>query len=306
MSVRGAALAQPSGIRAPTILDMGLVALLGVLWGSAFPAIKVGVETLRPFDVVLLRVGIGAAFLCAWVFVVGGFKPNGQASWGRLVVMAALNTVVPFLLISWAEQRVQSGVAALLMGAGPFFALIVSHLTTNDDKLTWPKLAGVALGFSGVLTLIGVEAVDGFSGNLVPSLAIFAANLCYVAAGAMIRHVHGFTRETMALGNLLIGLALLAPLLLLVGLPNTAALDGEGWAAILWLGVVGSGASYVLRFHIANTVGYATMAMASYVMPVAGVGLGWLVLGERFSPATWIALALVLAGFAVARLRARA
>ena len=143
-------------IRSPTLADIALVVLLGSLWGSAFPAIKVAVTAYQPIHVVMLRVALGFAVLFAWMMIRRIAFPRSARTWALLAVMAVLNTILPFLLISWAEQHIDAGVTALLMGSGPFFALLVSHVTTHDDRMTAPKLIGVGLGFSGVLTVIGM------------------------------------------------------------------------------------------------------------------------------------------------------
>ncbi|WP_026380252.1 DMT family transporter [Afifella pfennigii] len=292
-------------IRRPGLGDLGLIVLLGFVWGSAFPAIKVAVTAYAPVEVVMLRVGIGFLVMLAWTQMIGAGVPRGTRTWAMLAAMAALNTVVPFFLIAWAEQYIDAGVASLLMGSGPFLALVVSHLTTRDDRLSWPKLIGVALGFSGVLTIIGVEAFSGIGRELTAQLAVFCANLCYVAAGAMIRYVPGVGRETMALGNLACAFLFLVPVALWWGLPPVEPLSGMTLFAVLWLGVVGTGLSYVLRFHIAASVGYSFMSLASYLMPVAGILISALALGESVSPSVALALLLVLSGFFVARLASR-
>ena len=291
-------------IRSPTLTDIALVALLGILWGSAFPAIKVAVTAYQPIHLVMLRVALGFAVLLAWMMVRRIAFPRSARTWALLAVMAVLNTVVPFFLISWAEQHIDAGITALLMGSGPFFALLVSHVTTHDDRMTTPKLIGVALGLSGVLTVIGMEAASGFGRDLVAQLAVFAANLCYVASGAMIRSVRDTSMEAMAAGNLACALVLLAPLAAIFGLPPFDPILGAGPVlfAVVWLGAVGTGLAYVMRFYLARTVGYSFMALAAYMIPVAGVAISALLLGEAVSATVLVALCLVLAGFAVARL----
>jgi drug/metabolite transporter (DMT)-like permease len=293
-------------IRSPTLADIAMVALLGILWGSAFPAIKVAVNAYHPIHVVMLRVALGFAVLLAWMMIRRIAFPRSARTWALLAVMAVLNTVVPFFLISWAEQHIDAGITALLMGSGPFFALLVSHMTTRDDRMTTPKLIGVALGFSGVMTVIGVEAASGFGRDLVAQLAVFSANLCYVASGAMIRSVRETGMEAMAAGNLGCALVLLMPVAAVFGLPPLdpvlGAAPGPVVFAVIWLGIVGTGLASVMRFYLARTIGYSFMALAAYMIPVAGVAISAVLLGETVSATVLIALILVLAGFAVARL----
>ena len=291
-------------IRSPTFADIALVALLGILWGSAFPAIKVAVTAYQPVHVVMLRVALGFAVIVAWMMIRRIAFPRAGRTWALLAVMAVLNTVVPFFLISWAEQHIDAGITALLMGSGPFFALLVSHVTTHDDRMTKPKLIGMALGLSGVLTVIGMEAASGFGRDVVAQLAVFTANLCYVASGAMIRSVRDTSMEAMAAGNLACALVLLAPLAIVFGLPPISPVLAPGPVlfAVVWLGAVGTGLASVMRFYLARTIGYSFMALAAYMIPVAGVAISAVLLGETVSTTVLIALCLVLAGFVVARL----
>jgi drug/metabolite transporter (DMT)-like permease len=293
-------------IRSPTLTDIALVALLGILWGSAFPAIKVAVTAYQPIHVVMLRVMMGLAVLLAWMMIRRIAFPRSARTWILLAVMAVLNTVMPFFLISWAEQHIDAGITALLMGSGPFFALLITHVTTLDDRMTTPKLIGVALGFSGVLTVIGMEALSGIGRDLVAQLAVFAANLCYVVSGAMIRSIRNTGMEAMAAGNLACAFVMLAPFVVVFGLPPVGPLSGAESGSVLfavfWLGAVVTGLTYVLRFYLARTIGFSFMSLAAYMVPVAGIAISALLLGETISLDLLIALALVLAGFSIARL----
>ncbi len=290
-------------IRQPTATDLAMVLLLGIMWGSAFPAIKIIVGTVDPVHVVMLRTGIGALILIAWMTIRRIGFPRDLRTWRQMAIMAFLNTLLPFFLIAWGEQHVDAGIAALLMGIGPLLALLISHTTTADDRLSVPKLAGVTLGFAGVMTIIGSSAIKGLGDDLIGQMAIFAANICYVASGAMIRHVRGIRLEAMAATNLVCGFAMTIPFIAFFGLPPLAQLQGETLVAVLWLGAALTGITYLMRFHIARSVGYSYMALTAYVIPVAGVVLSSLLLGEVLSTKIVIALVLIILGFAVARIR---
>ncbi len=283
--------------------DIVLVLLLGIMWGSAFPAIKVAVGAVEPVHVVILRTGIGAAVLVAWMLLRSIAFPSDPRAWAQLAIMALLNTILPFFLIAWGEQHVDAGIAALLMGSGPLFALLISHMTTTDDRLSGPKLAGVALGFAGVVTIIGTTAIRGLGQDIVGQIAIFSANLCYVVSGGMIRYVRDVSPQAMAAVTVLWGFIFCLPLIVIYGLPPVRQLNGEVLMAVIWLGAVLTGGTYVMRFHIARKVGYSYMALATFVIPVSGVALSAVWLGETISARTAIALLLIVSGFVVARAR---
>lgn len=288
-------------IRKPTMSDFLLVLLLGTLWGSAFAAIKVGVEEVGPVVLVFVRVAIACALIWAWLVWRGISIPDTRRQWSMLTVMSMFNTVIPFWLIAWAEQFIASGTAALIMSSGPLLALVIAHFTTGDDRFTIYKFAGVLLGISGAATVIGTEALQG-GGDLTPALAIFLANICFVISAAMIRHVPDTNAEAMAGANMGVALVAMLPFLAFADMPSVSEISLPGIAALLYLGIFVSGFSYILRFHIATAVGVSYMTLAAYIMPVAGVILGALLLDEAIAPATAVALGLTVAGLLVARM----
>ena len=272
-------------IRKPTMSDFLLVLLLGTLWGSAFAAIKVGVEEVGPVVLVFVRVAIACALIWAWLVWRGISIPDTRRQWSMLTVMSMFNTVIPFWLIAWAEQFIASGAAALIMSSGPLLALVIAHFTTGDDRAT----------------VIGTEALQG-GGDLTPALAIFLANICFVISAAMIRHVPDTSAEAMAGANMGVALVAMLPFLAFADMSSVSEISLPGIAALLYLGIFVSGFSYVLRFHIATAVGVSYMTLATYIMPVAGVILGALLLDEAIAPATAVALGLTVAGLLVARM----
>lgn len=292
-----------STIRQPTMSDLLLVVLLGTLWGSAFAAIKIAVEEIGPVLVVVGRIVTAFALVWAWLLWKGFVLPRTKQQWTMLIIMGLLNTVIPFYLIAWAEQHLASSITALIMGFGPLMALFISHFTTRDDRFTVFKFAGVALGFCAVVTVIGVEVIEGGKSELIPAVAIFLANLCYVISGAMIRHVPDTTAETMAGITLLVAVIAMVPLITVANIPPISSVSIHAIGAVLYLGAIATALSYFLRFHLATTVGYSYMTLAAYVMPVAGVIFGAVLLAEPISSAILIALVLIICGLLVARIR---
>ena len=288
-------------IRKPTLVDGFLLVLLGFVWGSAFLPIKVAVFETGTVLLVFLR--ILTALVPLWIYMVwrGASFPDNRYDWLLLIAMSMLNTVIPFFLLSWAGLHISSGVMALIMGLGPLLSLVVSHISTHDDRFSVAKLMGMLIGFAGLVLIIGGDALEGVTADLLGDLAVVAAISCYAVASAMVRKVRTTSKEAMATVNMLVSAAVLAPIVFLVETPGIASLSAGAVVAILYLGVVTTGIGYLLRFHLVLTVGQTYMSMASYIMPVVGVGLGTIFLDEPLSANIVIALALVLAGFAVAR-----
>ena len=289
-------------IRKPTLGDAFLLVLMGFVWGSAFLAIKVAVFETGTVLLVFLR--ILTALVPLWIYMVwrGSAFPDNRFDWLLLVAMSLLNTVIPFFLLSWAGLHISSGVMALIMGLGPLLSLVVSHISTHDDRFSMSKLLGMLIGFSGLVLIIGGDALEGVTTNLLGDLAVVAAITCYAIASAMVRKVRTTTKEAMATVNMIVSAVVLAPIVFLVETPEIGTLSIGAVVAILYLGMVTTGIGYLLRFHLVLTVGQTYMSMASYIMPIVGVGLGTVFLDEPLSADIVAALCLVLAGFAVARL----
>ena len=291
-------------IRKPGVADAALVMLLGCVWGSSFLPIKIAVFETGPMLLVFLRVIASLVPLLLYMFLRGIPFPKNRFDWSLLFVMSLLNTVVPFILLSWAGLHIASGVMALIMGLGPFLALFVSHWTTTDDKLSTNKLICMLIGFCGLAVIVGGDAFSGLSVNLLGDLAVAGAITCYVLATAMVRKLRSTAKEAMATSNMLISAVLLLPVMAVIDHPPVSSLSLEAWLAILYLGAVTTGIGYILRYHMVLTVGQSFTSMGSYIMPIMGVALGVMFLDEPLTLNLVIALGLVLAGFAFARLKA--
>lgn len=287
-------------IRAPARLDLALMMLAALIWASGFVAIRVAVPETGPVWLAAIRVGLGFVVLLPYAIWRGMVWPQSRSQWRLITGMSLLNVVIPFMLISWAGLTLEAGVMSLLMGTGPFLALIGSHFFTDDDRLTLRKTISVLLGFSGIMVLVGPSALAGMGeGSFQAKLAALGATLCYVSAGLLIRRIT-MPPVRLACLALAIGTAALIPLaLLLEGAPATG-LSGQAMALLIYLGVFPTGIAYILRFHLIRTIGYSRFAITINMIPVFGVALGVILLDE---PLTWsvvLALGLVLSGLYVA------
>lgn len=289
-------------IKKATIADLLLVGLTALIWGSAFTAIKVAVPETGPYWLAAIRVTVGFAVLLPYAIWRGFVLPATPRTWALLVLMAAFNVVVPFLLISWAELSIDAGVTSLLMGTGPFLALIGSHFLTHDDKLTPTKALGVLLGFMGVLTIVGFDAIAGLGrSNLIAQLACFLASMSYVVSGLLVRMID-IPPGRLACLALGVSSAALIPISFFADGPPPFDLSGNAGFALIYLGLIPTGLAYLLRFHLIRKIGYSTFAIGLNLIPVFGVLLGVLLLDETLSLRIFLALVLVVCGLFVTRL----
>ena len=288
-------------LRKPNWGDAALLLLIGGVWGSSFLPLKVAIYETGPVMLVFLRSLAALPPLFLFMLWRGARLPDNRFDMSVIFVMSLLNSVVPFLLLSWAGYYVSSGVMALIMGTGPLVTLLVAHFSTTDDRLNGWKLLGVMVGMAGLVVIIGPDALGGLTQNLLGDLAVFGAIVCYVCATAMVRKVRSTRIEGIAAANMLISVLVLLPCVVLTAHPDISGYSAPTVYAILYLGVVTTCVGYVLRYAMVVTVGQSFTSLASYIMPIVGVVLGVIFLNEPLSANIVLALGLVLAGFAIAR-----
>ncbi len=289
------------GIRAATGADMARLVLVGAIWGSSFLCIDIALTGLPPTSIVAGRLLLGALVLVAMLWSGGQQLPTDTRTWGLLVVIGFLNSALPFMLISWGQQFISGGRSAILMAAGPFLVVLMSHLWTQDDRLTRPKLGGMLLGFAGVILLVGYEAVFGRSESLAGQLAVIGATACYGVSAILTRYV----ASVPPLVNSAIVLASAACYMVPAALwiDHTQALQPAAGPllAVLWLGLFPTALAYLLRFQIIQAVGATFMSQVSYMVPMFAILWGWLFLSQVPPARAWIALALIMGGLYLSR-----
>jgi len=179
-------------------LDWLIFAALGIAWGSSYLFIKIGVETLTPFTLVAARLAIGTAVLALAMRVTGQRLPRHRSAYAHLLVVALLGVVIPFSLITWGEQSIDSALAAILNGTVPLFAIVLAALVLADEPMTINRVAGLLLGFVGVVALVAPELRSGFNAGLGGEMALILAAVAYAASGVYARWK---VREVSALGS---------------------------------------------------------------------------------------------------------
>jgi drug/metabolite transporter (DMT)-like permease len=235
-------MSSPTGAgRPPGLAEFALLVSLACVWGSSFLFIKIAVSNgLSPLSLATLRIAIGAAILLALARGRGQAWPRGRAVWGRIFFLGLMGNPLPFFLIGWGEQFTTSQLAAILMATIPLLVAILAHVMTADEKLTRAKMAGVLLGFAGVVVLVGVDALRGLGAQVLGQLAIFLACCCYSTYGVNVKKLPAMGPE-MTVGIILaVGLAMILPFWLFVDRPFAGtwrvSVTGYGWACFrpLW------------------------------------------------------------------------
>ena len=288
-----------------TRLDWILFILLGFFWGSSYLFIKIGIDAgLQPFTLVALRLLIGLALLAVVVAVAREALPRDLRMYGHLAVLGLFSVALPFALITWAEQTVDSSLAAVLTGAVPLFVIPFAALFLPAERITLNAVIGIAIGLVGVAVVVGFDPASLAGTGLLAQLALIAAAASYAVGGVYARrNVHGLRPMIPALFQVGFGLILTGLPALLLERPWERGLAPEAIFAVIWLGLLGSGAAYLVFFRLLRSWGATRTSLVAYLLPIWGLVLGAIVLQERIDVRLLLGTALVIGGIALVNLR---
>jgi drug/metabolite transporter (DMT)-like permease len=281
-------------------LDWLLFIALGAMWGSSYLFIKFGVEEgLTPFTLVALRLGIGLTLLAVVVAIAREPLPRNRRIYGHLVVMSVINIVLPFFLITTAERTADSSLASVINGTVPLFAIVIAAFVLQDEPITVNRLAGLVLGFAGVVLLTGGSI--GTGGDPVANVALVGSAASY-GAGAVYarRNIRGLRPMIPALFQVGFAFVISAVLALAFEHPWTEPLTGKAVFSVAWLGILGSGFAYLVMFRLLARWGATRASMVAYLLPVFGIALGVLVANEKIGLPVIVGTLLIVGGVALA------
>jgi drug/metabolite transporter (DMT)-like permease len=291
----------------PGAVDYGMLLALAAMWGAAFLFSKIAVQSIEPFTATLMRQIVAAAAFVAIVAWTGEKQaPMSGADHVNAFLTAALGTGIPFALITWGVVEVDASIAAILMGLMPLSVLVLAHFATVDERLTAPKLAGVALGFCGLLALFWPDLTGGavHAGSPARFAAILLAAFCYAVNALVTRRLGHLKPGPLYRLVMLWTLVILLPPVLILESPLAARPSTDGWMAVFVLGLFSSALGTYLLFRIIARNGATFFGQINFLVPLFGVAWGALFLGESLTRWSALSLALILAGVAIARLPA--
>ena len=278
-----------------------LIALSG-LWGGSFFFAKIAVADLPPLTLVLTRVGLAALALHAVMALSGRRWPWEARARFHLLAMGAINNVVPFGLIFWAQTHIASGLAAILNATTPLFTVLLARALTRDEPLTAGRLAGVVLGLGGVVVIVGPQALAGFDAHVLAALACLGGALSYAGAGIFGRRLAGLGLAPMAAaaGQLGASTIIMLPIVLVHDRPWTLpAPDAAVAGAVVALALASTALAYVIYFRLLARAGAVNLLLVTLLIPVSALCLGAAFLDERLAAEQWAGMALIGLGLAV-------
>jgi drug/metabolite transporter (DMT)-like permease len=278
-----------------------MLLILAALWGASYLFIKVAVEDIPPAPMMAVRTLLAAAVLLgylAWRMSWGRAVTELQAAWRHCAVLGVLNAAVPFWLIAWGEQHIDSGLAAVVQASVPIFNALILLRVIPHERLTASRALGLAIGIVGVAVVTGIHPSGGWWA-IAGALAVVLSSLAYASAGVYGQlAVSGTAGPVLAAGSMLVGGAILLPFALLQ-LPSSAP-DLEATASLLALTLLGTALAQLILFRVLALHGSARLSLVTYLMPGFALVYGALILDEAITVWTLGGLALILGGVALA------
>jgi drug/metabolite transporter (DMT)-like permease len=274
--------------------NLAMLIALALIWGASFLFIKVAVRELTPATLIVGRLGLAALTLGVLVpFVVGSGETVRELrdNWVWLVVVALVNTAIPFWLLSWGETRIDSGLASIIQASVPIFNALIAFVAFREVRVTGMRLVGVAVGFVGVALLVGAQP----EGKVLGALAVVGMAFCYGLGGLLTgRYLRPAQPVVVSFASTAIATLVWLP----VGVAQ-APTQLPGWktiGSVLALGIPGTALAYLLFFGLITGAGAAYASLVTYLIPPIALAYGAIFLGERFGAAAFGGLALILAG----------
>jgi drug/metabolite transporter (DMT)-like permease len=287
-------------MRETKTLDYLLLVLLAFIWASAFFNIKIATYSYGPLTIAFLRIFFGAVpvvLLCYFKKIkIEAFSND----WYWFASIGIINLVIPFFLIAYGVQKVQSNLAALLMASTPLSATLLAHFFTKNEKFNLVKSFGVIIGFSGIVYLFSDNILIN-KNNFISALLILCGSTFYVIGGLLTLKISSKKNENVTASILIWGALVLLPITLLIEEPWNLSPRLDSTISLIYLGVFSTGIAWLLRFYILKHNGLVFQAQVAYLIPIFGVILGFLILKEAITPKVIISLIAVIIGIFIVK-----
>ena len=282
-------------MRSPKLTDYILLTVLALIWSSAFFNIKIATYSFGPVTIAFLRIFFGAipvVALCLYKKIkIEAFSKDWQ--WFALIGM--VNLVIPFFLIAYGVQKVQSNLAAILMASTPLSATVLAHFFTSNEKINLTKTFGVLLGFSGIVFLFSDNILIN-ENNFFSALIIFFASTFYVIGGLLTLKISNKKNENVTASILIWATLFLIPITVFTEQPWNLNPSMESIISVIYLGVVATGVAWLLRFRILINNGLVFQAQVAYLIPIFGIILSYIFLKEIITPKVLVAVVAIIIG----------
>jgi len=282
-------------MREPKLLDYVLLTILALIWSSAFFNIKIATYSYGPVTIAFLRTFFGAIPVVGLCLVKKIKIEAFSKDWYWFAAIGMINLVIPFFLIAYGVQKVQSNLAAILMASTPLSATVLAHFFTDNEKINLTKILGVLVGFSGIVFLFSDNILINES-NFTSALLILIGSTFYVVGGLLTLKISNKKNENVTASILIWGTIFLIPITAFTEKPWNLNPSIDSTISLVYLGVVATGLAWLLRFRILKTNGLVFQAQVAYLIPIFGIILGYIFLKELITPKVLISVVAVIIG----------
>lgn len=282
-----------------------LLFIPGTVWGVSYIVVELLLPILPPFTLTLYRTIISTIMLYALLRLVGGSLPQTIKEWAPFVLLSILNQSLPFVLSTWGQLQLDGGLTSILQSTAPLFTVLLAAWLTSDEALNISKIIGILLGLIGVVVLIGPNVLFGLTNNLLSQLAVIGAAALYAFGAIHLRHIFktqpkNFTpwqlRLRIVTAQFMVATFSLIPFSLWFDSPWELTVTPTAIGYLLFLGIGMTLLATFLYYYLVETLGAARASATMYLIPIAGVLAGVIVLGEALTANMISALVLILLG----------
>jgi len=282
-------------MRQPTITDYIFLVVLALIWASAFFNIKIATYSYGPVTIAFLRILLGAIPVVGLCFFKKIKIEAFSKDWYWFAAIGVINLVIPFFLIAYGVQKVQSNLAAILMASTPLSATVLAHFFTNNEKINFIKVLGVLIGFSGIVFLFSDNILIN-ENNFVSALLILGGSTFYVIGGLLTLKVSNKKNENVTASILIWATIFLLPITAYTEQPWNLNPRLDSTISLVYLGVFSTGLAWLMRFRILKNNGLVFQAQVAYLIPIFGIILGYIFLNEIITSKVIVAVAAVVLG----------
>jgi drug/metabolite transporter (DMT)-like permease len=274
--------------------------LLALIWGGSFLSIRIALDEVSPLTSVAHRTGWAMLALWGVVMVMRLPIPRDPRVWAAFMGMGLLNNVIPFGLMAWGQLHIETGLTSILNAATAIFGVIAAALFFADERMTVRKGIGVALGFLGVATAIGLENFRNFDLRCLAQLAILGGTISYALAAVWARKMlAGLSPQVAAAGMLTGSTLIILPLAWVIDGPLTLALQSDTLLAIGYYAIIATAGAYLLYYRVLAVAGSGNLMLVTLLIAPVAITLGAVVRGETLNPNAFVGFALLALGLII-------
>ena len=282
-------------MREPKALDYTLLTILALVWASAFFNIKIATYSYGPITIAFLRCFFGTIPLVLICYLRKIKIEAFSKDWYWFAAIGIINLVIPFFLIAYGVQKVQSNLAAILMASTPLTAAVLAHFFTSNEKINLIKSVGILIGFSGIVFLFFDEILIN-ENNFFSAFLILFGSCFYVVGGVLTLRISNKKNENVTASICIWATLFLFPISMFIEQPWNLTPRLDSTISLIYLGVFSTGIAWLLRFYILKKNGLVFQAQVAYLIPIFGVILGFIFLKEEITSRVALSLLAVILG----------